>query len=515
MLKRFYVNEMADTMVAFASYTPMHSDEMGLSVGDIVSLFQCYDDGWAFAINQATKRMGFVPRNFLQPYMSDDKGVFLNGSTSEAPNRISSMVVSNPNEVVSSIYSKSGNSPSFNTGNNITSLTSPISNNKDHNKYKIQHEGTPDSRLLPIVRKVSRIPTASEAQNRLKEIEISRKLRARPATTFGKFRIQVAGDSGIGKTTLVKQLLSSGEILISEPPIFIPAKSLHNIHIPLVEYRASTLHPVSVYPEEDRFNINLIDTPGYSASVDAGGIIDAVTGYCEAQFETTVSLFSDKISSTQLFRFLSGSSGAHSHIDVCLYCLLHRVTECDIKYMRHLSEFVTVIPVFIKSDTMTRDEAFAAKKNLVKQLDEEKISFFGFGLTPEEMIVLADSKVEGAPPLVVSSRQEIYKSSMKSNRMQMQEESNCFRSDKMPNPQLDSPYNTPQICHQNRPRSSGDRITPIDLEPDGNLIPSDYKPPASCLNELRVLKLALMHYHADDLRRSTSLKYLFWKKKKY
>lgn len=74
------------------------------------------------------------------------------------------------------------------------------------------------------------------------------------------------------------------------------------------------------------------------------------------------------------------------------------------EYMRRLAKVVCVVPVVIRSDAMTRDEAFAAKKAVIETLVKAGVEFYGFGLTKDEMIVLAEGKVAGAPPYVVSSK---------------------------------------------------------------------------------------------------------------
>ncbi|KAJ3365037.1 hypothetical protein GGF31_008836 [Allomyces arbusculus] len=52
-------------------YTPVLQDELELALGDILSVSQIYDDGWAFALNLATGQVGVAPISFLAPMPKD------------------------------------------------------------------------------------------------------------------------------------------------------------------------------------------------------------------------------------------------------------------------------------------------------------------------------------------------------------------------------------------------------------------------------------------------------------
>ncbi|KAJ3363961.1 hypothetical protein GGF32_003059 [Allomyces javanicus] len=56
---------------ALKPYTPVLQDELELALGDILSVSQIYDDGWAFALNLATGQVGVAPVSFLSPMQKD------------------------------------------------------------------------------------------------------------------------------------------------------------------------------------------------------------------------------------------------------------------------------------------------------------------------------------------------------------------------------------------------------------------------------------------------------------
>ena len=71
--------------------------------------------------------------------------------------------------------------------------------------------------------------------------------------------------------------------------------------------------------------------------------------------------------------------------------------------MRQLSAQVSVVPVIVKGDTLNPSQVFELKAAVLQELAQAKITIFGFGLTSDELIDLAQSETPGAVPYVVSS----------------------------------------------------------------------------------------------------------------
>ncbi|KAJ3187961.1 hypothetical protein HDU85_006354 [Gaertneriomyces sp. JEL0708] len=251
-----------------------------------------------------------------------------------------------------------------------------------------------------------RLVSAEDAKRKMEQIATGRRTRARAGADTGRIKVAFVGDSGIGKTSMILQMMRTSDIISTDP--ILPSKSeaspLGPTSLTIQEFRASTIPPLSLDISEDRFNLSFIDTPGYGSTLDALSVIRPVVAYHVAQFQRTDQAFTREATPLQLMRFLSAPTGAHTHIDVAAYCMLHRITGVDVHYLKRLSKVVSVVPVVIRSDTMTVDEAFAVKREIIEVLYREGIETFTTGLSKDELLALASAKVAGAPPYVVSAR---------------------------------------------------------------------------------------------------------------
>ncbi|KAJ1568379.1 hypothetical protein HK405_002564 [Cladochytrium tenue] len=221
--------------------------------------------------------------------------------------------------------------------------------------------------------------------------------RVKIPANMGTLKVAVVGDMSIGKTALIKKFLSMPEIVLADP--LPPAAASGSIR----EIRASTIPASEVQVGEERLNLTFVDTPGYGSALDAVAIIGPVGEYCLKQFAKSERAFSREITRNQIIRFMNAGTGAHSHVDVCIYGILHRLTPVDLEYMRRLSRFVTVVPVLLKCDTMYHSEVCRLKVEVLEALAACGVRLHGFGLSHEECTALARGGELGAPPFAVSS----------------------------------------------------------------------------------------------------------------
>lgn len=171
----------------------------------------------------------------------------------------------------------------------------------------------------------------------------------------------------------------------------------------IVEYKASTVPSEVSYAGEERFNLTFVDSPGYGKQTDAALVIRPIVEYHLNQFQKTDQIFVKGAASSQLMRFFNSGSGSHTHIDVCIYGILHRLKPVDVEYMRVLSPYTCIVPVILKSDSLRPTEIFDLKVSILETLMKTGISFYGFGLNMNELLELAKSQVMDAPPYAVSS----------------------------------------------------------------------------------------------------------------
>ncbi|KAG0287204.1 hypothetical protein BGZ96_008855 [Linnemannia gamsii] len=151
-------------------------------------------------------------------------------------------------------------------------------------------------------------------------------------------------------------------------------------------------------------NVCIVDTPGYSAFNNPNRAMDLVISYLGLQFQTTNEFFSrSAVSDDSLGRFLANNTtGAHSHVDACLYVIEGHLSEIDIQFMQRLQPWVNLIPilippnllqereqgvpqcqedVIISTPTTTTAEMIArARVDLIRQLKEHEIHIYGVDL---------------------------------------------------------------------------------------------------------------------------------------
>ncbi|KAF9185035.1 hypothetical protein BGZ51_002977 [Haplosporangium sp. Z 767] len=131
-------------------------------------------------------------------------------------------------------------------------------------------------------------------------------------------------------------------------------------------------------------NICFVDTPGYNAFSNPDRVMDLIISYLGLQFQVTNKFFSrSALSDDSLGRFLANNStGAHSHVDLCLYVIEGGLTEIDIQCMRRLQSWVNLVPVLLLPLTSSNTDSGnidvgARRQDLIQQLKEHEIEIFG------------------------------------------------------------------------------------------------------------------------------------------
>ncbi|EPS43932.1 hypothetical protein H072_2052 [Dactylellina haptotyla CBS 200.50] len=242
---------------------------------------------------------------------------------------------------------------------------------------------------------------------------------------LGRLKILVAGDSGIGKTSLIKSMIQANEDIVHVDPwvyttpdssvtsSFYGGKDNLGTTNALTEIYGST----KPYPtwwsdfEDSRVlrrrkssgetvlerNVCFVDTPGYGAGTSYSECIEPVFKYVERQLERTTSIMNgdegDQLS------FLTGNGSPQ--VDVVLYVILHRLKPVDIDFMRRLSSLTNVFPVIAKSDTLTATQTTELKLSILNDLRNAGIRAFLFGKSADDVA----RGLPSCPPFATSSAQ--------------------------------------------------------------------------------------------------------------
>ncbi|KAJ3090863.1 hypothetical protein HK102_002410 [Quaeritorhiza haematococci] len=384
---------------AAASYVPVHSDEIQLSLGDTVVILHAYDDG-------------LLPRNFLveQGTSGSSSGGGIGGS-SLGVDGASLHSVGEAMQAVersSSLIHRTRTTSS--DGTNVSEIiaeamaaTRVLAATVNGSSSSAGSAGGAGSAAVNGTEDGKRDP-----QKKLAAITARRAGRARIPANIGSLKIAVIGDSGIGKTAFIQNFFSISEVVDADSvnPADGSTKGIR-------ELRASTIPLADVHTGEERFNLNFVDTPGFGQHLDAMVTIKPVTEYAINQFLRTDRVFVKNVVIPNLVKFLNSGTGAHTHVDIAIYAILHRLKPVDLEYMRSLAPYVNIVPVIVKSDTLRPSELFALKCSVLEELSKAGIHIYGFGLTTDELLELAKARVPGAPPFAVSSTKAAPKSAVK------------------------------------------------------------------------------------------------------
>eukprot|EP00878_Enallax_costatus_P001286 GHUV01001431.1.p1 GENE.GHUV01001431.1~~GHUV01001431.1.p1 ORF type:complete len:488 (+),score=166.50 GHUV01001431.1:223-1686(+) len=231
--------------------------------------------------------------------------------------------------------------------------------------------------------------------------------RPRPHKIWKKkfIKVLVVGDSGLGKTTLVKTLLSTpGERLQVHDGTYTPADQF-------IKDPESLCSTVTWKDEEDRviWVYRIQDTPGYGDDLDIMNHINMIIGYLNKCNEKWLQMESARDRNQDL------AEVEDPRVDVCLFCVPpHRLRPIDIRYMYELGKAVPIIPVITKADTMTIREAQNYKQEVFNRLQNPnvahvrgKIQTFKFDKETLERAGMGDAASSNTPPFLVIASNDI------------------------------------------------------------------------------------------------------------
>uniref|UniRef100_A0A3Q3J1V6 Septin-type G domain-containing protein n=1 Tax=Monopterus albus TaxID=43700 RepID=A0A3Q3J1V6_MONAL len=146
------------------------------------------------------------------------------------------------------------------------------------------------------------------------------------------FTLMVAGESGLGKSTLVNSLFLTD---------LYKDRKLLNAEERITQTVEITKHTVDIEEKGVKLKLTIVDTPGFG---DA-----PVADYIDQQFE-------------QYFRDESGLNRKNiqdNRVHCCLYFISpfgHGLRPLDVEFMKALHEKVNIVPVLAKADTLTPSE---------------------------------------------------------------------------------------------------------------------------------------------------------------
>ncbi|KAM6907216.1 septin-5-like [Xenentodon cancila] len=176
------------------------------------------------------------------------------------------------------------------------------------------------------------------------------------------FTLIVAGETGLGKSTLINSLFLTD--------LYKDRK------VPNAEERISQTvdiikHTVGIEEKGVKLRLSIIDTPGFGDAVNNTESWKYIEDYIDQQFE-------------QYFRDESGLNRKNIQ-DNRVHCLLyfvspfgHGLRPLDVECMRALHEKVNIIPLLAKADSLTHAELCRKKMKIREDIKQFGINIYQF-----------------------------------------------------------------------------------------------------------------------------------------
>uniref|UniRef100_A0A8I3X1X0 Septin-type G domain-containing protein n=1 Tax=Callithrix jacchus TaxID=9483 RepID=A0A8I3X1X0_CALJA len=205
------------------------------------------------------------------------------------------------------------------------------------------------------------------------------------------FTIMVAGESGLGKSTLVNSLFLT-DLYRDRKLLGAEERIMQTVEI--------TKHAVDIEEKGVRLRLTIVDTPGFGDAVNNTECWKPVAEYIDQQFE-------------QYFRDESGLNRKNiqdNRVHCCLYFISpfgHGLRPLDVEFMKALHQRVNIVPILAKADTLTPPEVDCKKRKIREEIERFGIKIYQFpdcDSDEDEDFKLQDQALKGIPlPLSVEN----------------------------------------------------------------------------------------------------------------
>ncbi|XP_076801809.1 septin-2B-like isoform X1 [Clavelina lepadiformis] len=175
-----------------------------------------------------------------------------------------------------------------------------------------------------------------------------------------EFTLMVAGESGLGKSTLVNSLFLTD--LYPDRHVPNAAEKIEQT----VKIDAST---VEIEERGVKLRLTVVDTPGYGDAINCSDCYKPIIQYIDDQFE----------------RYLHDESGLNrrhivdNRVHCCFYFISssgHGLKPLDVEFMKALHSKVNIVPVISKADTLTISEVKRLKKRILEEIAGNEIQIY-------------------------------------------------------------------------------------------------------------------------------------------
>ncbi|XP_044142998.1 septin-5-like [Bufo gargarizans] len=203
-----------------------------------------------------------------------------------------------------------------------------------------------------------------------------------------EFTLMVAGESGLGKSTLINSLFLTD---------LYRGRQLPSPEERVTQTIEIVKQTVDIQEKGVRLRLTVVDTPGYGDAVNNEECWKPVADYIDQQFE-------------QYFRDESGLNRKNlqdTRVHCCLYFLSplgHGMRPLDIEFLRALHDRVNIVPILGKADSLTPKELIQKKQRIREELDHYGIQIYQFpdcDSDQDEEFKMQDTELKKSIPFAV------------------------------------------------------------------------------------------------------------------
>ncbi|VUZ53169.1 unnamed protein product [Hymenolepis diminuta] len=202
------------------------------------------------------------------------------------------------------------------------------------------------------------------------------------------FTLMIAGESGLGKSTLVNSLFMQDLYKDRKP---CDASDM------IKKVTKIEKHQIELDERGVKLRLTIVDTPGFNDAVNAEDCWKPIEDYIDGTFEQ---YFKDECG-------LNRKNIQDNRVHCCLYFISpygHGLRQVDVEFMRRLQNKVNIVPVIAKADALTASELRDLKERIMSDLDRYKIDIYRLpecDSDEEEEIKRLDKEIKAVLPFAV------------------------------------------------------------------------------------------------------------------
>ncbi|KAI0976424.1 Septin-domain-containing protein [Xylaria arbuscula] len=220
---------------------------------------------------------------------------------------------------------------------------------------------------------------------------------------LGRLKIVLAGETGVGKTSLLKAIVQTCDHIVHVDPIPPVAGSSNDpgadmarprIRPPFTTAISEVYASTKPYPEwwqeldapgvshkRKRLgdnvlerNICFVETPGYGRR--GTSVMEAIMSCVDYVEYHLRKMSSDDLNDSDIINILGGSGGCQ--VDAVLYLVSHTLNPADVEFIHRLVPLTNVIPILTRAELLSEEQIAACKQKIAGQLADAGIQPFTF-----------------------------------------------------------------------------------------------------------------------------------------